>query len=36
MKITDQGDGVPNEEISKLFDPLYRVEKNRAILVLPL
>ena len=30
MKIADQGDGVPEEEISKLFDPLYRVEKDRA------
>jgi two-component system sensor histidine kinase CpxA len=30
LRISDQGDGVPENEIERLFDPLYRVEKDRA------
>ena len=30
LKIIDNGDGVPESEISKIFDPLYRVQKDRA------
>ncbi len=30
IKVTDSGDGVPEKELSRIFDPLYRVEKDRA------
>ncbi len=30
LRIIDCGDGVPDEELSRIFDPLYRVEKDRA------
>lgn len=30
LKIIDSGEGVPDSELSKIFDPLYRVEKDRA------
>ena len=30
LKIIDSGDGVPEGELSRIFEPLYRVEKDRA------
>jgi two-component system, OmpR family, sensor histidine kinase CpxA len=30
LKIIDSGEGVPEEELSRVFEPLYRVEKDRA------
>ena len=30
LKIIDHGDGVPENEISRIFDPFYRLEKDRA------
>lgn len=30
LKIIDNGDGVPESDVIKIFDPLYRVEKDRA------
>lgn len=30
FRIIDSGEGVPEGEISRIFDPLYRVEKDRA------
>lgn len=30
LKIIDSGEGVPENELSKIFDPLYRVQKDRA------
>jgi two-component system sensor histidine kinase CpxA len=30
LKIIDSGEGVPEFEINQIFDPLYRVEKDRA------
>ena len=30
LKIIDSGEGVPENEINQIFDPLYRVEKDRA------
>ena len=30
LKIIDSGDGVPDSELSRIFEPLYRVEKDRA------
>ncbi len=30
LKIIDSGDGVPERELSRIFEPLYRVEKDRA------
>ena len=30
LKIIDSGDGVPEAELSRIFEPLYRVEKDRA------
>jgi two-component system, OmpR family, sensor histidine kinase CpxA len=30
LKITDSGSGVPEDQIGKIFDPLYRVQKDRA------
>ena len=30
IKIIDSGEGVPENEINQIFDPLYRVEKDRA------
>ena len=30
LKIIDSGEGVPESELSRIFEPLYRVEKDRA------
>lgn len=30
LRIIDQGEGVPESDLNKLFDPLYRVQKDRA------
>jgi two-component system sensor histidine kinase CpxA len=30
IKVSDRGEGVPEKELSRIFDPLYRVEKDRA------
>ena len=30
LKIIDSGDGVPEGELNRIFEPLYRVEKDRA------
>ncbi len=30
LKIIDGGDGVPESELNRIFEPLYRVEKDRA------
>lgn len=30
LKITDNGEGVPESDIKRIFEPLYRVEKDRA------
>ena len=30
LRIIDEGEGVPEEELNRIFEPLYRVEKDRA------
>jgi two-component system, OmpR family, sensor histidine kinase CpxA len=30
LTVSDQGPGVPEEELPKLFDPFYRVDTSRA------
>ena len=30
LRIIDSGDGVPESELNRIFEPLYRVEKDRA------